>query len=97
MDRLPIAILVVYNVSCLVIRVEVTHVAAKKPPEAGEILQGTLNMLILRTLVTGPAHGHTIAQVISTHRRTRSRWSKARSIPHCTASKTAAGYPRNGA
>jgi PadR family transcriptional regulator, regulatory protein PadR len=37
---------------------------SKKPPEAGEILQGTLDMLILRTLVMGPAHGHTIAQVI---------------------------------
>ena len=37
---------------------------AKRPPEAGEILQGTLDMLILRTLVMGPAHGHTIAQVI---------------------------------
>jgi transcriptional regulator len=36
----------------------------KRPPEAGEILQGTLDMLILRTLVMGPAHGHTIAQVI---------------------------------
>src|ERR1700691_4659425 len=36
----------------------------KKPPAAGEILQGTLDMLILRTLVMGPAHGHTIAQVI---------------------------------
>lgn len=33
-------------------------------PAAGEILQGTLDMLILRTLMTGPAHGHTIAQVI---------------------------------
>jgi PadR family transcriptional regulator, regulatory protein PadR len=33
-------------------------------PAAGEILQGTLDMLILRTLITGPAHGHTIAQVI---------------------------------
>jgi PadR family transcriptional regulator, regulatory protein PadR len=33
-------------------------------PAAGEILQGTLDMLILRTLVTGAAHGHTIAQVI---------------------------------
>ena len=33
-------------------------------PEAGEILQGTLDMLIPRTLVMGPAHGHTIAQVI---------------------------------
>jgi PadR family transcriptional regulator PadR len=36
----------------------------KRPPENGEILQGTLDMLILRTLVMGPAHGHTIAQVI---------------------------------
>lgn len=29
-----------------------------------EMLQGTLDMLILRTLVSGPAHGHTIAHVI---------------------------------
>jgi PadR family transcriptional regulator PadR len=39
-------------------------VGAKKGPAAGEMLQGTLDMLILRTLVMGPAHGHTIAQVI---------------------------------
>lgn len=36
----------------------------KKTPEAGEILQGTLDMLILRTLVLQPAHGHTIAHAI---------------------------------
>src|ERR1700676_1631242 len=35
-----------------------------KRPAAGDILQGTLDMLILRTLVMGPAHGHTIAEVI---------------------------------
>lgn len=35
-----------------------------RPPDAGEILQGTLDMLILRTLVLGPAHGHTIADAI---------------------------------
>jgi PadR family transcriptional regulator, regulatory protein PadR len=29
-----------------------------------EILQGTLDMLILRTLLTGPAHGHAIAKHI---------------------------------
>ena len=29
-----------------------------------EMVQGTLDMLILRTLLTGPAHGHTIAHVI---------------------------------
>ena len=28
------------------------------------MLQGTLDMLILRTLVLGPAHGHTIAHAI---------------------------------
>jgi PadR family transcriptional regulator, regulatory protein PadR len=37
---------------------------SKKPPVAGEILQGTLDMLILRMLILGPAHGHTIAQGI---------------------------------
>ena len=36
----------------------------KRPPEAGDVLQGTLDMLILRTLVMGAAHGHTIAQMI---------------------------------
>jgi len=35
-----------------------------KRPEAGEILQGTLDLLILRTLIFGPAHGHTIAHSI---------------------------------
>jgi len=39
-------------------------VKSQKTPAAGEILQGTLDMLILRTLIMGPAHGHTIAQVI---------------------------------
>jgi transcriptional regulator len=35
-----------------------------KKPASGEMLQGTLDMLILRTLVLGKAHGHTIAHVI---------------------------------
>ena len=30
----------------------------------GELLQGTLDLLVLRTLVLGPAHGHTIANAI---------------------------------
>src|SRR5437879_13478880 len=34
------------------------------PPLNGEMLPGTLDMLILQTLVLGPAHGHTIAHVI---------------------------------
>lgn len=36
----------------------------KKPADAGDILQGTLDMLILRTLMMGRAHGYTIAEVI---------------------------------
>ena len=36
----------------------------KRGPAAGEMLQGTLDMLILRTLVMGAAHGHTIASAI---------------------------------
>ena len=31
--------------------------AMHRPPDAGDILQGTLDMLILRTLVLGPANG----------------------------------------
>ncbi len=30
----------------------------------GQLLQGTLDLLILKTLVLGPAHGHTIAHAI---------------------------------
>lgn len=37
---------------------------SKQQPEAGDILQGTLDLLILRTLILGPAHGHTIAHSI---------------------------------
>jgi PadR family transcriptional regulator len=34
------------------------------PPIEEEMLQGTLDILILRTLIAGKAHGHTIAHVI---------------------------------
>ena len=33
-------------------------------PIHGEMLQGTLDLLILQTLAPGPAHGHTIAYAI---------------------------------
>ena len=36
----------------------------KKTEPNAEMLKGTLDMMILRTLVTGDAHGHTIAKVI---------------------------------
>ncbi len=33
-------------------------------PIHGEMLQGTLDLLVLRTVAVGPAHGHTIAHAI---------------------------------
>ena len=36
----------------------------KKHQSDGEMLKGTLDMMILRTLVAGDAHGHTIAKII---------------------------------
>jgi PadR family transcriptional regulator PadR len=34
------------------------------PPLEADMLQGTLDLLILQTLLLGPAHGHTIAYAI---------------------------------
>src|SRR5882724_7487908 len=36
----------------------------RESPIQSEMVQGTLDMLILQTLVLGPAHGHTIAHAI---------------------------------
>ena len=36
----------------------------KPADERGDMLQGTLDMLILRTVLPAPAHGHTIAHAI---------------------------------
>ena len=36
----------------------------RSQPGGGDMLQGALDMLILRSLVIGPAHGHTIAHAI---------------------------------
>ncbi len=36
----------------------------RESPLQSEMVQGTLDMLILRTLVLGPAHGQTVAHAI---------------------------------
>src|ERR1700746_3471315 len=38
--------------------------STKEERERVELLQGTLDLLILRTLLRGPAHGHAIAKTI---------------------------------
>lgn len=38
--------------------------STKRPAHHVELLQGTLDLLILRTLRPGPAHGHAIAKAI---------------------------------
>lgn len=37
---------------------------AGKPRQEEEMLKGTLDMMVLRILQSGPAHGHTIATII---------------------------------
>jgi PadR family transcriptional regulator PadR len=36
----------------------------RQSPLQSEMVQGTLDMLVLQTLILGPAHGHTIAHAI---------------------------------
>jgi len=40
------------------------RMSTKQEKQRIELLQGTLDLLILRTLVRGPAHGHAIAKAI---------------------------------
>lgn len=47
-----------------VLWVDCLHNMSKEQKERIELLQGTLDMLILRTLVFGAAHGHQIAKYI---------------------------------
>jgi len=38
--------------------------STREPKDRVELLQGTLDLLILRTLLLGPTHGHAIAKAI---------------------------------
>jgi PadR family transcriptional regulator PadR len=49
--------------SSIEVRVEESRMTGRGQADS-EMLKGTLDMMILRTLVAGDAHGHTIAKVI---------------------------------
>jgi PadR family transcriptional regulator PadR len=49
--------------SSIELRVEDRHLQKRNQADT-EMLKGTLDMMVLRTLATGDAHGHTIAKVI---------------------------------
>ena len=51
-----------------------------------ELLQGTLDMLILRTLQWGPQHGHGIGQAIRAQSDDLLKVETGSSIPRCTVS-----------
>ena len=61
-----------------------------------ELLQGTLDLLILRTLVFGAAHGHAIAKLIRRRRKTCSRWKPVRSTRRSTGWRPRDGSPPRG-
>jgi len=65
----------------------------KETPAAGGILQGTLDMFSLRTLVMGPAHSLTHDPPVIV----QSEIEQGSLILRSTASKTAACFPRSGA
>ena len=61
-----------------------------------ELLQGTLDLLILRTLIFGSQHGQGIAARFNKHPKKNCESNTGRSIPRCSGWKSGARYPPNG-
>ena len=61
-----------------------------------ELLQGTLDLLILQTLRWGPQHGYHIAQAIRTHSSDALQVDTGSLYPRCTASSAGRGSQRRG-
>src|SRR6266540_3413690 len=61
-----------------------------------DLLQGTLDMLILRTLLFGPLHGHNIAHYIKQTSEEVLKWITARSTRRCSGWSAGAGSQRSG-
>jgi len=61
------------------------------------MLKGTLDMMVLRKLIHGDAHGHTIAKVIERTSEDVLDVEKGPYIRHCIVCKNVDGCPRTGA
>jgi hypothetical protein len=69
---------------------------AKESRQRSAVLQGTLDMMILKTLLYGPAHGHRIGKHIQRLRMSFCRCSMARFILRSIAWRKEGGWSPNG-
>ena len=70
--------------------------AEKKSSARVELMQGTLDMLILRTLLLGPAYGHQFAKYIQCTTDEFLQIEHGLCTPHCIAWNGKAGFRQNG-
>jgi len=61
-----------------------------------DLLQGTADLLILKTLSWGPAHGYAIARWIERLTDSALEVGEGSLYPACTGSSARSGWPRNG-
>jgi hypothetical protein len=66
---------------------------SKRLQSDGEMLKGTPDMMILRSLVTGNAHGHTIAKVIE---RTSKDVLEVEANSRVPGGRPLGSYPKTG-
>jgi PadR family transcriptional regulator, regulatory protein PadR len=62
-----------------------------------DLVQGTLDLLILKTLSLGPAHGWAVGQRIEQISNDVLQVQQGPCIPPCTAWNSRAGFAANGA
>ena len=67
------------------------------PTTKAELLQGTLDLLILKTLNAGPMHGYAIAQRIQQRSDDVLVVEEGSLYPACIAWRKRAGFRRSGA
>ena len=67
--------------------------STREQKERIELLQGTLDLLVLRTLLLGPAHGHAIAKAIEFNSDDVLQVEQGSLYPDCTGSSSGDGFP----